>query len=70
MSLTLVEQKAVSLDFMYLSDRAIIESSSEKRRSVIRRVKQEVKLLAVLQLTSCLFSDHCLFGAIQGRDFS
>jgi hypothetical protein len=43
MSLTLVQQKAVSLDFMYLIDKAIIETISEKKRGVIRRVKQQVE---------------------------
>jgi hypothetical protein len=46
MSLTLVQQKAVSLDFMYLIDKAIIETISEKKRGVIRRVKQQVELLS------------------------
>jgi hypothetical protein len=45
MALTEEKQRALSLDFMYLRDKAIIESSSEKKRSVVRRVKQEVELL-------------------------
>jgi hypothetical protein len=46
MSLTLVQQEAVFLDFMYLIDKAITETISEKKRSVIRRVKQQVELLS------------------------
>jgi hypothetical protein len=70
LDLTLDEQKALSTDFMYLKDKAIIESSAEEKRKVIRNVKKQVELLSCNLLTYGLRSDQSLFGAIQGSDFS
>jgi hypothetical protein len=71
LALTEEKQSELPLDFMYLRDKAIIESSTEEKRKVMRDVKKQVPGRAVvLQITSGLRSDQCLFGAIQGRDFS
>ena len=44
--LTLDEQKLLSTDFMYLTDIAIIETSDEEKRKVLRKVKKQVELLS------------------------
>jgi hypothetical protein len=44
-ALTEDEQRALSRDFMYLRDKAIIESSTEEKRKVMRSVKKQVELL-------------------------
>jgi hypothetical protein len=46
MALTPVQQEKVSTDFMYLRDKAIMETISEKKRVVIRNVKKQVELLS------------------------
>jgi hypothetical protein len=45
LDLTLVEQSELPLDFMYLKDKAIIESSTEEKRKVMCNVKKQVELL-------------------------
>jgi hypothetical protein len=46
MALTPVQQEKVSTDFMYLRDKAITETISEKKCVVIRNVKKQVDLLS------------------------
>ena len=65
-ALTEDEQRALSRDFMYLRDKAIIESSTEEKRKVMRNVKKQVELLCCKLPLSGLRSDQFLFGAIQG----
>jgi hypothetical protein len=45
LALTEEKQSELPLDFMYLRDKAITESGSEEKRSVIRSVKQQVEEL-------------------------
>jgi hypothetical protein len=45
LALTEEKQSELSRDFMYLRDKAVIESSSEEKRSVIRSAKQQVEQL-------------------------
>ena len=70
MALTPVQQEKVSTDFMYLRDKAIIETISEKKRVVLRNVKKQPGRAVELQLTYGLRSDQSLFGELQGSDFS
>ena len=70
MSLALVQQEDVSLDFMYLRDKAVIETISEKKRGVIRNVKKQVELLCCNLPTAFVQINAFLeFGEIQGSDF-
>jgi hypothetical protein len=45
LALTEEKQSELPLDFMYLRDKAIIESSAEEKRKVMRDVKKQVELL-------------------------
>jgi hypothetical protein len=70
LALTAKKQSELSLDFMYLRDRAIIESSTEEKRKVMRKVKKHVEQLCCILPLAFVQINQCLFGAIQGTDFS
>ena len=69
LALTEEKQSKLSLDFMYLRDkgRHRVRLGREAQRGAWCKTAGRG---VVLLITFCLFSDRCLFGAIQGTDFS